>query len=399
MKNLKSFVILCIALMLQFTEVSIARSESSNKTNQGAIGGTGISSHEGGIGGTGIVGMITGFGSIFVNGLEVHYSKDLAITINGKAGQLKDLAVGQVVSLSSSVNESGLITKDIKLLNALEGPITKSLKNGVIEVMGQNVYINQMTHFSAKDEPDNLKVGTLVQVSGYKNSNREVLASRIHVSKNLQEFSAIGHINLKSDGELTLDGIKIEDRNRMLIDAKDDRELLVYGSWDGTKLAISQFEVSPGARVAEESTRIVVEGFVHKDLKNGYVLINGLEIHAHSESNSSTNELFRLFENQLIRITGHVEQHNVVEAESIETNPSRVEGRQELNENQESGKSIHQDDKNHGNNSSHSFDSPSNIEKDETNQHESIEHPEKIDRPEQIDKPDLTDKPEPISSD
>ena len=123
MKKLKSFVILCFALMLQLAEVTFARSESFNKTTQGAIGGagissheggiggTGISSHEGGIGGTGIVGMITGFGSIFVNGLEVQYSKDVAITINGKSGQLKDLAVGQVVSLSSSVKENGVYLK------------------------------------------------------------------------------------------------------------------------------------------------------------------------------------------------------------------------------------------------------------------------------------------------
>src|SRR3954466_4498615 len=72
---------------------------------EGGIGGTGVQA-EGGIGGTGVIaggelgliGVITGFGSICVNGVEVHYDSTTPVTVNGQPGAADALALGQTVA-------------------------------------------------------------------------------------------------------------------------------------------------------------------------------------------------------------------------------------------------------------------------------------------------------------
>src|SRR5262249_41510449 len=71
----------------------------------GGTGGTGVD--PGGIGGTGqraeaeigVLGVITGFGSICVNGIEVHYDANTHVALNGDLSSASALGIGQVVSV------------------------------------------------------------------------------------------------------------------------------------------------------------------------------------------------------------------------------------------------------------------------------------------------------------
>jgi len=70
--------------------------------DNGGVGGTGAPTlRPGGTGGTGIVGTITGFASICVNGLEVHFGKDVPVSENGAPASSAHLAIGQVVAVEA----------------------------------------------------------------------------------------------------------------------------------------------------------------------------------------------------------------------------------------------------------------------------------------------------------
>ncbi|MBS0423316.1 MAG: hypothetical protein JSR71_02575 [Proteobacteria bacterium] len=66
---------------------------------QSGIGETGNTADNDGIGGTDIIGTITGFASICVNGIEIHYDKHTAISVDGRGATLGELAVGQVIAV------------------------------------------------------------------------------------------------------------------------------------------------------------------------------------------------------------------------------------------------------------------------------------------------------------
>ena len=108
----------------------------------GGIGGTGASQDEGGVGGTGIVGTITGFGSICVNGVEVHFDNKVALSENGQPASSQRLAIGQVVAVEAQPSRRGLEARSIAILNAYEGPVT-GLASGdtPMRVMGQPVRV------------------------------------------------------------------------------------------------------------------------------------------------------------------------------------------------------------------------------------------------------------------
>lgn len=91
----------------------------------GDVGGTGTPIlRPGGTGGTGIVGTITGFASICVNGMEVHYGKDVPVSENGAPASSGHLAIGQVVAVEAFATQRGLQAGRISILNVFEGPLT-----------------------------------------------------------------------------------------------------------------------------------------------------------------------------------------------------------------------------------------------------------------------------------
>ncbi len=155
------------------------------ETGGKGIGGTGIRFAEGGkgIGGTGInfhgsiivKGRITGFGSICVNGLEVHYSK--ATPVSSAAGALTtdNLRIGEVVSILATPQQNGLQAQHISLDHILSGKVDSvNVQKGTAEIGGKTVMIGH------KNLP--LLPGDRVYVSGFKNTGGKIIATMIEKS-------------------------------------------------------------------------------------------------------------------------------------------------------------------------------------------------------------------------
>lgn len=128
-------------------------------------------------------GTVTGFGSVIVNG--VHFDvKNAAIEIDGEAKVESDLAVGQAVSVTGTVDDDGIHGKATKLSaeTKLRGPIESiDLTNGVIVVLGQTVLINGDTFYEDGVTADSLKVGDVIKVSTQINADNALVATRIEI--------------------------------------------------------------------------------------------------------------------------------------------------------------------------------------------------------------------------
>lgn len=128
-------------------------------------------------------GTVTGFGSVIVNG--VHFDvKNAAIEIDGEAKVESDLAVGQAVSVTGTVDDDGIHGKATKLSaeTKLRGPIESiDLTNGVIVVLGQTVLINGDTFYEDGVTADSLKVGDVIKVSTQINADSALVATRIEI--------------------------------------------------------------------------------------------------------------------------------------------------------------------------------------------------------------------------
>lgn len=143
----------------------------------GGIGGTGIK-RDGGIGGTGlraqgdlgIIGIITGFGSICVNGLEVHYGPDTPVVAYGRAAQPDVLAIGQVVAVNAIGNAVQIRAQRIQVVDAAVGPVTGfDAAARELQVAGQLVRLDEAAVLApgvALEKAGNVRVSGLWRADG-----------------------------------------------------------------------------------------------------------------------------------------------------------------------------------------------------------------------------------------
>ncbi|EOG3621506.1 DUF5666 domain-containing protein, partial [Pseudomonas putida] len=219
--------------------------------SHGGVGGTGAPiQRPGGTGGTGIVGTITGFASICVNGMEVHYGKDVPVSENGAPASSGHLAIGQVVAVEAFATQRGLQAGRISILNVFEGPLT-ALPNASapLRVMGQPVRLAAGARVA-----EGLRPGEPVRVSGLRDARGEVVATRIERAPGLREASAIGAVDRAGN----LQGLKLGTR------VAPAREVLVRGQWTGRQLEVAQTRPDPSLPFAGRVQQAVVEGLVQR---------------------------------------------------------------------------------------------------------------------------------------
>lgn len=157
----------------------------------GGIGGTGVRA-DGGIGGTGIqagtgiqsdgelgiIGVISGFGSICVNGVEVHYDAGTPVSADGAAASAQSLALGQVVAVRAVANGGQVQARDIHIVDAVVGRAAASgAGGGELQVAGQRVRLDASTVL-AGGAPGDL-AGENVRVSGLWRADGSLAATRV----------------------------------------------------------------------------------------------------------------------------------------------------------------------------------------------------------------------------
>ena len=163
--------------------ISVAQ---NGNTRGDGIGGTGITN-------TGVLGTITGFGSILVNGFKLDFDHTTKVVTDGKPTTLEALRVGQIVQ-GVARNANGKLDLDtLEIQHVVTGPITAIDHNAeTVTVLGQRVRLNLAGNKEDIGAFRTLEVGDHVAVSGLRQADGLIIATRVDETKGEERIMVRG---------------------------------------------------------------------------------------------------------------------------------------------------------------------------------------------------------------
>lgn len=269
----------------------------SSQRGEDGIGGTGFAPSvpsiplvkrsgdgEEGIGGTGIVGTITGFGSICVNGLEIHYDNQTPTSENGSPSNAQQLALGQTVSVLTKPLANGFLAKEIRVLYEANGPIESiNTQPNQLVVLGQTIQLPS----TASGGMTTFKRGEVVAVSGSRLPDGTIMAWRIESRKEREQVSLIGVATVISPNlfKVGTQQVKLADGSQPINATKD---IMVKGTLrDGILHAESIIE-NPRVSFRAPVDRLFIDGFA-RPIGAGKPNMDGMPFNAGNGGNPAEN--------------------------------------------------------------------------------------------------------------
>jgi len=274
-------------------------------------------------------GPITGFGSIFVNGVE-YVTSNAQIRIDDQPGAESQLLVGEVVTVTGSVNADGKTgtATQVTFSGEVAGPITGiNIAGGTFVVLGQTVRVSGSTLFDATILPasiTSLKVGNLVEISGFPNTAAEIVASRIQLEAT---GSALEVKGIVQSLDMTAHTFHV---NTLTVDysAITPMGSLANGSTvkaSGTMLnaagalVATRVDVLPGfGGTANEQGEI--EGLITTFTSNADFVINGQRVTTNASTQFMLNGV-TLAVNVQVEVDGSFDASGVLVAKSVQATP------------------------------------------------------------------------------
>ncbi|GAB1235608.1 hypothetical protein UT5_20030 [Ferrigenium sp. UT5] len=282
---------------------------------EGGIGGTGAQAN-GGIGGTGIVGTITGFASVCINGLEVDFDDATQVSSNGNAAGIRNLAVGQVIAIDAVDGPKRLLAHKIDILNAVEGPVTSiNPSAGLVEVIGQKIRLSDATLLGGIAAVQEISVGMPLKVSGYRNADNEIIATRIEIAHGKADASIVGMVARDSSGHFVVSGTPVQAKESMLVAGA---EVLLKGKWDGRQFNAESAQHDPSLYFAGHVRQVVVEGLLIDRMGGQQMKISGYDIDYSSSTSVAGGGIEQLIQGQRVRVTGRIQAGRRLQANHIE---------------------------------------------------------------------------------
>lgn len=305
-------------------------------------GGGGLTVANGGIGGTGIsTGPITAFGSIFVNGVK--YDVDSAsFTRNGVAasGQ-NEYFLGEYITVEGNVNADGVTGKAsaVHFSRGLQGTVTAVSADSVdgksLWVLGQVVKTNALTVFEGFKLLADLKLGNVVEVSGIRDANGELVATSIRLlqvsyvpGETLEVKGTIGSVDTTNQ-TFTLSNLIVDYSPAVLqgfpsgipqagqyVEAESQQAL------QGSRMIASEVERKDAGITFKEGTEVEVEGVITHFVSRSDFSVNGVAVTTNASTRFEGGTASNLALNALVEIEGNANAAGVIVAEKVEIKQS-----------------------------------------------------------------------------
>ncbi len=288
----------------------------------------------GGIGRTGLaVGPISNFGSIFVNGVRYDTSS-ATFTVDDAPGTESDLAVGQIVIVKGEIDEDGVngMADEVIYDDALEGPVSAiDLGAGTLTVLGQVVIIEASTSFD-DDFPvaglEGVQVGDIVEVSGFVDGNGNIVATRIELDDDNDDFERKGVVAALDDvaqtfnlGNLEVDysAAMLEDfpggviSNGDLVEAEGTLD-----PNDANRLLATKVEFEDPLEEFEDDDDVEIEGLITRFVDATDFDVNGVPVTTDGDTEFENGVAADLGLNARVEVEGEFTAEGVVLADEIE---------------------------------------------------------------------------------
>ncbi len=279
------------------------------------IGGTGAVARENsGIGGTGapkqqtgvVIGTITGFGSICVNGIEIHYTSDTPLQRDGQFVKTDNsFAIGQVVAVSVSGSGNEVTAKEMFILHTAAGPVSSiNIANNEIKMLGQSIQLP--ANLDRINANSGIQIGDYIEVSGLRNHQGNIVASRIDKISPSPTVSIRGPIS-----EISATNFKVQ---KLTINsappqgASLGQEVQATGVLNGNGLTPNTLSLAKENELTANVGGLVsIEGYINKTANS--FKISGRTIDVPS---SLQNDISKIAEHQKVIITGQLGENSVI---------------------------------------------------------------------------------------
>ncbi|HEY5622818.1 MAG TPA: DUF5666 domain-containing protein [Gammaproteobacteria bacterium] len=211
-------------------------------------------------------GVVTGLDSATVNGIR--YDTDSAsVIVNGQAANVSDLRPGQIVAVEGEANLSTATGTARVIIHTatIIGPV-ESIDATIdrLVVLGQSVIVNSDTIFDPAIDPETyvgLSVGATARISGFRNADGDIIATRIAPDSTNSGVQLIGPVfGLDTANMLfSIDRVTVDYGGAMVIDLPlgmpaEDLLVIVRGSLVDGILVVEEIanlinpEAAPGER-------------------------------------------------------------------------------------------------------------------------------------------------------
>lgn len=303
-------------------------------------------------------GVITGFGSVFIDG--VRYSTDTAtFIVDGKTASQDDLSEGMLVNMAGDRDQG--VASVVRFDEDVEGPVD-SVGVDELTVFGQTVLLAADTVFSGGLTLASIQVGDVLEISGLRDANDNIVASFIdredgvvdkyEVLGNVRDLDAtsetfrIGGLTVDYSTAL-LDDLDSGLANGRLVEVKDQQLVYTPGAFsviasevEGKNLTdVREDDDDVGGEGggglddnASEGSRVEIESFITEMLGSDGFRLAGLEVRFDNATVFEYGVAADLAVGVRVEVYGVIDADGVLQATKIEfeDNEARVAGQIEL---------------------------------------------------------------------
>ncbi len=287
----------------------------------------------GGIGRTGIAqGPISTFGSVVVNGVRYDTSS-ATFSINGTSGSQDDLRVGQVVTVSGTIDDNGVdgSADQVNFDDNVKGPIQSiDIATSQVVVLGQTVLISPETSFDDSISPasiEGLSVNDIVEVSGLVDSAGRITATRIESKPIGAELEVLGTVsNLDSASFLFNINNLVVDYSAATLDNFSAGQI---GNGDfveakGTSLSnageliATRVELKNGVPGVAEGVHVEIQGFITRFVSAQDFDVSGLPVTTTASTSYEGGAAGDLGLNIKVEVEGDIDSNGVLVATKVD---------------------------------------------------------------------------------
>jgi len=273
------------------------------------------------------VGTVTSVDSAGISVSGVPYSTSgTSVEIDGAPGSQTQLQLGDVVTVSGTdgTGQSQAVADQVSFSGNVRGPVsTTDVSGGTFLVLGQTVRTDSQTLFSGslkRAALAGIRPGDVVEVSGFENTQGEIVASRIDAEAANSSLRVTGAIQLLNMTQHTfrIDSLVVDFSNAAVQGFLADGvmaavEAPAHGS--PASLLASAVDVLPGLTSAPGSEGRI-EGIITDLPSNTYFEVNGVPVSINSQTKINPN--VRLILDAVVRISGQFDVNGVLVANHVQ---------------------------------------------------------------------------------
>ena len=212
-----------------------------------------------------VTGKIAAMDALVVNGIR-YETDSTSVYFNELPASVSDLKLGQVVTLHGDVNFSDATgtADEIRYYTSVIGPVENvNVAGGKLVVMGQDIRTHTDTVFGAGTDLatyDGLAVGTVVEVSGFADTDGTIDATRIDRTADSDRLQLTGRVSALdlASFRFAINGLMLDYSNATLIDLcnglpADGMSVRATGTMSGDAFVVEQLLAAPlaGSEITE----------------------------------------------------------------------------------------------------------------------------------------------------